>query len=323
VILRDDGVNITFTISHRDDPSEAKTVTFRSLFRGRTNYVALEGPSAGAVLVDRVEISQDLTTRSFSSYSDFADLVVDSRERLRLELELLEHLAPAGAELIMQDDFQGETLDATRWTTLGEVQLQDGHVQLGLPNPDGHIDTWKERPYLLTSKPIAVKSGPLTILGKISFAKNFLSGYGASFAVMTRASNQPGHASGWEKFVLRQGVRANFWPAAWDTQHSLEVHEFLAPDSIELLSTQGVKVDPNVQSYLFRAIDDGQSIELTILDPVRPEQPMTIHSTTTLVNDQGYVGFESTWGSPVTLDSIRIYQTGSSASSTTTVNQHD
>ena len=192
--------------------------------------------------------------------------------------------------------------------------MRDGAVQLGQPNAKGHIDTWKARPYLLTQRPLDSAGGALTILGRIAFAENFLAGYGASFAVMTRADNRHGEGPGWEYSVLRRGVRSNFWPGAWDSKHSLEIHEKPAVNTITLLATQGVEVDPRVRSYLFRVVDDGQTVTLTIVDPMKPEDLLNISSATTPPAGSGFVAFESCWGSPVTLDDVRIYQaTGSEA----------
>jgi hypothetical protein len=135
-----------------------------------------------------------------------------------------------------------------------------------------------------------------------------LAGYGASFAVMTRADDRHGFGPGWENSVLQRGMRANFWPAAWDLEHSLEIHEKPAANTITLLATQGVQVDPNTHFYLFRVVDDGQSATLTIVDPRRPNHPTRISSPTTTTLTEGFVGFESCWGSPVTLDDVQIYQ---------------
>ena len=49
LVMTDDGINVAFTVSLRDDPSINKTVTCRSLFRGKENFIALEGPVAGTV----------------------------------------------------------------------------------------------------------------------------------------------------------------------------------------------------------------------------------------------------------------------------------
>ena len=101
-------------------------------------------------------------------------------------------LAPADAELVLKDDFDEVELNSANWTTLGEVALRDGHVQLGMPNDEQHIDTWRERPYLLTKERFDAAKQPLTIIGKATFAKNYLNGYGGSFAVMTRAEDTYG-----------------------------------------------------------------------------------------------------------------------------------
>lgn len=316
VVMRDDGVNVSFTISLRDDPSISMTVKFRSLFHGKANFVALEGSRQGTTLIERVEISQDLSTTLLSSYADFSSLVQKGRKQHEIEKQLLVALAPDNAVPVLQDSFDAGQLDSGQWMYLGDVQVHDGTAHLGTPNAEGHIDTWKARPYLLTRKRLDPSAGTLTILGRISFADNFLSGYGASFSVMTRADDQHGKGPGWENSVLQRGVRANFWPASWDSEHSLEIHEKPTPNTITLLATHGLQVDPSVRTYLFRVIDDSESVTLTIVDPLQPEVLMTISSPATSALNEGFIGFESCWGSPVTLDDVRIYQDDSPESKT-------
>ncbi|QEG36554.1 FecR domain-containing protein [Bythopirellula goksoeyrii] len=318
VVMRDDGVNVSFTVSLRDDSSTARTVTCRSLFRGMANYIALEGSSTGTTLIEHVEISQDRSTSPLTSYADFSSLILDGGEQRRLELQLLAELAPADATLVLRDDFASRDLDMNSWSSLGDVVVSSGGLQIGLPNAASHIDTWKPRPYLLTRKPLDPTAGTLTILGKITFSENFLAGYGASFAVMTRADNQLGRGPGWENSVLRRGVRANFWPAAWDTEHGLEIHEKPDVNTIRLLATQGFPVDPQTRSYLFRVIDDGDSIIMTVYDPSRTDTSETIASLASSSLREGFIGFESSWGSPVMLDDVRVYQSPRSAQNVST-----
>lgn len=308
MIVRDDGVNLSFTVFRRDEPSERKNVNVRSLFRGQANHLALEGPHLGQLLVERVEITQDVSSPPLSNYSDFSSLVFNDRKQRERRMKLLAALSPDGPP-VLQDDFERGEIDPARWSIVGDVNVVNGRVQLGLPNAEGHIDTWKHRPYLLSRQQLDPRDGRLTIVGAVSFAENFLSGYGGSFAVMTRADDQLGEGPGWEYSILRRGVRANFWPAAWDTQHTLEIHEKPTPNTITLLTTQGLEVDPEVRTYLFRVVDDGEQVTLTIVDPQRPEDLKTVSTTGTTLTQQGFVGFESCWGSPVMLDDIRIFQT--------------
>ncbi|TWT78489.1 FecR protein [Posidoniimonas polymericola] len=308
LVVRDDGVNVSFTVSLRDNPSEGKTVTVRSLFRGKRNHIALEGPAVGAVLVDRVEITQDPTLVPIATYGDLSSLVASDTKKHGHEILLLDRLVPQDAELVLHDSFDGEQIDRTKWATLEEVLLDNGGLQLGRANNAGHIDTWKRRPYLLTRLPLNPQEGTLTILGRVRFAENFLSGYGASFAVMTRADRQRGQGPGWENSVLQRGVRVNFWPAAVDLKHTLEVHEKPAANSISLLATQGVEVDPGARSYLFRVVDDGHAVSLTVIDPQRAEEPMTVAAPAAYSAERGAVAFESCWGSPILVDDVRIYQ---------------
>jgi hypothetical protein len=225
--------------------------------------------------------------------------------------EQLDELAPAGAELIIRDTFDDDRLDERVWKVLGDVSLEQGEVQLGLPNDEQHIDTWKARPYLLTREQFDPSAGTLTILGRVTFSENFLHGYGGSFAVMTRAEDVHGGGPAWENSILRRGVRSNFWPAAYGFDHSLEIHEKPAPNTISLLTAEGFPIAPSSRSYLFRIVDDGGAARLTFVDANDPHTRKSIsHATSSSALRAGYVGFESCWGSPLRLDDVRIYRGG-------------
>lgn len=308
LVVQDDGVNVTLTVSLRDNPSISKTVTCRSLFRGGANHIAIEGALAGSVIVDEVRITQDLAGEALSSYADFTSMLHRQRLQTSIEQEIFKTFVPTNGKLVLEDDFEDEQLNQQLWNTLGETRILDGAVQLGLPNDEGRINTWKARPYLITQDEYDPGVASLTILGKITFADNFLNGYGASFAVMTRADRELGQGPGWEYSILRQGMRANFWPAAWNSEHSLEIHEKPSSNTITLLATQGAEVDPKKKSYLFQVIDDGSNVALTIVDPLQPKFPIKISSPTNATLRTGHIGFESCWGSPILLDDIRIYQ---------------
>jgi hypothetical protein len=309
--MRDDGLNVSFKVSLVENPAISKTITCRSLFRAKENFVALEGSSNGAAIIERLVISQDAPPIGdpipIASLANDASSVLegaDFESAMRLD-----DLTPANSRLLLQDDFDDGTIDLALWSTLGEVVPANGQVQLGLPNEDQHIDTWRARPYLITREKFDPSDGPLVILGKATFAENFLHGYGGSFAVMTRAVNAHGGGPGWENSILRRGVRFNFWPAAYGFDHSLEIHEKPSPSTIRLLTSEGFRISPNSRSYLFRIIDDGRSATITCLDAANPIVRKKIsHRTTSLSLSGGHIGFESCWGSPVLLDNVRIFR---------------
>lgn len=308
--MRDDGLNVTFTVSLVANPAIRKSIICRSLFRGDENFVAFEGSDAGTAIIERLAISQETSSREDASSLAEVDLVPSKQFALKKDItqQLLE-LVPQNAEVVLQDDFGGDSLDAKRWDTLGNIQLHDGRVQLGTLNADANIDTWRPRPYLLTRDHFDPARGALTVLGQLTFAENFLHGYGGSFAVMTRADSTYGGGPTWERSVLRQGIRFNFWPAAYGFDHSLEIHERSNPNAISLLTSAGLNISPQSRSYLFKATDDGQSATLTLIDPDQPQISKTItHSTTMKSGSSGVIAFESCWNSPVQLDNIRIYQ---------------
>lgn len=312
--MRDDGINVTFTVSLVENPSVCKTITCRSLFRSNHNFIALEGSETGTAVVERLLISQN-TSPIDSTDSQTVEATDRSRRTEQAIAESsvrqLSELAPADASLLLQDDFEGRVLDSAMWTTLSDVVLKDGQLQLGLPNDEQHIDTWRARSYLITKEKFDPADGAIVVLGQATFAENFLHGYGGSFAVMSRADNVHGGGPGWENSILRRGVRSNFWPAAFGFDHSLEVHEKPAPDTIRLLAAEGFRISPLSRTYLFCVTDDGDSAVLTLIDAANPAIRKTIsHRTTSSSLAAGHVAFESCWGSPVLIDNIRIFRAG-------------
>lgn len=305
LVMQDDGINVTFTVALRDDPSVNKTVTCRSLFRGAQNYIVFEGAS-GTVAVDRVQLFQDRSAKTIAQTGPTT--AQDSPERMRFIAEQLASMAPPGARLIVSDNFDGPAINDNVWATLDDVTWVNGRIQLGKPNARQHINTFTKRPYLLTRQRYSPADGALMIIGTVEFDTNFLNEYGGSFAVMTRADNGRGNGPGWEYSILRRGIRQNFWPAAWGQKHSLEVHEKASATSLSLLKSEGVEIEPDAREYFFKATDDGDRVTLTIQDMHNPAIKKTVsaHSSSTLKT--GFVGFESCWGCPVWLDNVRIYQ---------------
>lgn len=310
--MRDDGLNVSLTVSLIDNPSVRKTITCRSLFRGNENFVALEGSTAGATIVERLVISQDRSAVDRGIVASGAQGTKSRKATLANDNAAthLKELVPENAELLVADDFDESELNPELWASLGEVAIQAGQAQLGLPNDNQHIDTWKARPYLLTKRRFDSAKLNLLILGKVTFAENFLNGYGGSFAVMTRAQGAHGGGPGWENSILRRGLRANFWPAAVGFDHSLEIHEKPQPNTISLLAAEGFPISPHSRTYLFQIVDDGQSARLTFIDANDPTIKKTVsHATSSAMTTSGQIGFEGCWGSPVWLDDIRIYRT--------------
>ncbi|MEM9351706.1 MAG: hypothetical protein AAGA92_01720 [Planctomycetota bacterium] len=306
--MRDDGMNVAFTVSLTDDPSVRKTVRCRSLFSGYQNFVAIEGCDGG-LIVENVRVSQEPTPDGLAS---LWPAHASSHAMPALSIvgqEAFDQLGPLGAELVLADSFEGDALDPGSWKALGNVEAERGAVRLGAARGGEHIDTWRQRPYLLTRQEFSPGDERLTVVGRVLFADNFLSGYGGSFAVMTRASDRHSSGPGWHNSILTRGVRSNFWPLGLSSGHSLEIHERPSPKTITLLAAESFSIDPRSRLYLFRLVDDGPTLELPLLDAADPEKRMTlVQQTSGAAPGSGRIGFESCWGSPVLLDDVQIYR---------------
>ncbi|MCA9259851.1 MAG: FecR domain-containing protein, partial [Planctomycetales bacterium] len=312
--MRDDGLNVSFTASLADDPTVSKTVTCRSLFRGRRDFIALEGCAGADVEVSQLHIvragfDEDPSHAVARSDAELQGDAARHGDAARQRDRLLQALVPDGLAMVVHDAFEGESLDEKMWTTLGDVTVADGKLRLGATNPQQHIDTWRPRPYLLSKKRFAPRDAELAITGTAVFAPNFLHGYGGSFAVWTRSEAQYGAGVGWEQSALRRGLRANFWPAALGQKRSVELFEMLSPEPINMLATSDFQIDPESRVYLFGFVDDGRECRLTLVDAARPSLRKTIaHPSESPALTDGHVAFEGCWGAPVLLDDLRIYQ---------------
>jgi hypothetical protein len=310
LVMRDDGVNVRFTVSQLDNPSVSKTVTCRSLFRGYKNHIALEGWDAGVTIVDRVRVFQESPAGNLASHfpslsnKPTDNLAANSAEE---QSSPLSDLIPTNAVLVVKDNFEREDIDPRFWTSLGDVTQGQGTISLGKPAVSDHIDTFHPRPYLLTRRQFTPAEGKLYVLGKIEFDENFLRGYGGSFAVMTRSDDEYGSGPEWAVSALSTGVRSNFWPASTRQDHLLEIHEKPSKDTLLFLAGASLEIDPESRAYDFCIEDDGQTVALTIQDRHDSQIRQTLRQPTGSLLRSGFIGFESCWGSRVLLDDVRIY----------------
>jgi hypothetical protein len=316
LVMRDDGVNVSFTVTEIDNPSVTKTVTCRSLFQGYENHIALEGWDQGDVIVEKVHIYQELASAQPAEH--FARFSFTAQNHVRQTLELSENplqtRIPGEASLLVEDRFNDNLLNSRLWSVLGDVQVVDGKVSLGPSKLDNHIDTFHPRPYLLTRQKFNPVSGKVFALGKIEFDGNFLQGYGGSFAVMSRCEGRYGLGPEWAVSALGTGIRCNLWPAAPRADRNLEVQEKTTATTLTFLEGGSLPINPRSRTYYFLMEDSGQEAAITFQDAEDPTIVGTVrHETTSDAPRDGLIGFESTWGSSILLDDVRIYAIKSSA----------
>lgn len=310
LVMRDDGVNVSFTVTEIDNPTVTKTVTCRSLFQGYENHIALEGWDRGKIVVEKVHISQERT--SAQSTDHFAHFAFATQNRPQQSLKKSENpllaQVPREARLVVEDRFDDNLLNSDRWSILGDVQVVDGKVSLGPSKYDNHIDTFHPRPYLLTRQKFNPSRGKIFALGKIEFGSNFLQGYGGSFAVMTRCEGRYSMGPEWAVSALSTGVRCNLWPAAPRADRNLEIQEKSTASTLTFLEGGSLSINPRSRTYYFLMTDSGQEASITFQDAEDPTIVGTIqHNTSSDAPHSGLIGFESTWGSSVLLDNLQIY----------------
>jgi hypothetical protein len=310
LVMRDDGVNVSFTVTEIDNPSVTKTVTCRSLFQGYENHIALEGWDRGNIIIEKVQIYQErASAQSAEHFARFSFAAQNhAHQNPRKSANPLQVQIPQEARLQVEDRFDENLLNAKLWSVLGDVQVVDGKVSLGPSRFDNHIDTFHPRPYLLTRQKFSPASGKVFALGKIEFDDNFLQGYGGSFAVTSRCERRYGEGPEWAVSALSTGIRCNLWPAAPRADHNLEIHEKAMATSLTFLKGGTLAINPRSRAYYFLMEDSGGEAAITIQDASDPSIVGTIRQkTTSAAPRDGLIGFESTWGSSVLLDDVQIY----------------
>jgi hypothetical protein len=310
LVMRDDGVNVSFTVTEVDNPSVTKTVTCRSLFQGYENHIALEGWDRGTVIVEKLQVYQERASEHPADH--FARFAFAAQNRSHIKVRRsdnpLHTQLPSDAVLYLEDRFDDANLDANRWSVMGDIRVFDGKAVLGPAGISNHIDTFHPRPYLLTRREFTPSNGKIFALGKIEFDENFLQGYGGSFAVMSRCEDRYGEGPEWAVSALSTGIRCNLWPAAPRADHNLEIHEKPTAASLTFLQGGALAINPRSRAYYFLMEDSGTEAAITFQDVSDPAIVGTIrHETTADAPRRGLVGFESTWGSSVLLDDVQIY----------------
>jgi hypothetical protein len=316
LVMRDDGVNVSFTVTEVENPSVTKTVTCRSLFQGYENHIALEGWNRGSVIVEKLQVFQQRAAdRPAEHFNRFAFATQNhTRFSIQKSSNPLRTLLPDGAALIIEDRFEEPDLNETIWSALGDVEIVEGKAALGPSNADNHIDTFHPRPYLLSHQRFSPKTDRVFALGKIEFDENYLQGYGGSFAVMSRCEGKYGKGPEWAVSALSTGIRCNLWPAAPSVDHNLEIHEKTAADTLTFLKGGTLAINPRSRGYYFLMEDSGSEATITFQDISDPAISGTIrHQTSPNAPDSGVIAFESTWGSRVLLDDVQIFVSGSAS----------
>ena len=310
LVMRDDGVNVSFSVTQIDKPSVTKTVVCRSLFQGYENHIALEGWNRGTVIVDKMQVYQEPTDDRLADHSRRFAFASEGRslQRTRGIVNPLHAQVPANATLVVEDQFEEPTLNARHWSVLGDVDIVDGKVSLGPSRADNHIDTFHPRPYLLTRSKFVPADARLYVLGEIEFDDNFLQGYGGSFAIMSRCENRYADGPEWAVSALSTGIRCNLWPSAPQADHNLEIHEKPSPAKLTFLKGSTLGINPRSRSYYFLMEDSGNEATITFQDATDPAIVGVVsHETSADAPQGGQIGFESTWGSRVLLDNVRVY----------------
>lgn len=309
LVMRDDGVNVSFTVTQVDKPTITKTVVCRSLFRGYQNHIALEGWNQGTVVVEKLNVYQDLASnRTSDHFARFGFATSQQSPAAHGSQNPLRAHIPRDARLLVEDDFEQATLDHNLWAVLGDVSVDGGKVSLGQGAANKHIDTFHPRPYLLTKQRFSTSDGDRYVLGKIEFDDNFLQGYGGSFAILSRCADHYGDGPEWAVSALSTGIRCNLWPAAPQADHNLEIHEKPTAATLSFVRGSALAIDPLSRCYYFLLEDSGEEIAVTFQDANDPTVVGIIrHRPSPHAPRTGFIGFESTWGSRVQLDDVKIY----------------
>lgn len=186
-----------------------------------------------------------------------------------------------GGVLLVEDSFDGTTLDTSKWQLVNgeDVSITQVDSNIVFDRPTTQLN------YLATAQPYNPAVTPLVITGSVTL------GADADMSIWTRASltanSSPGH-------VLNAGIRINFWADAYDQgwPPHLDILEKTAdvwPWDSTISDGGEISGDDEVLDWSFVITDDGTTITATLIQTSDPSNQVTLTGTSSTQFDENYV----------------------------------
>ena len=197
---------------------------------------------------------------------------------------------PVLADTLVQDDFEGASLNTDKWQLINgptsTITQSGGRVYFDRPN--------LELNYLATARQYDPATTPLIISGSVTLAQN------GDMDIWTRA-NIIANTGGSQWHVLDSGIRINFWQNALDqgsppNLDMLEKTPGVWPWDSSISEGANIPGDDEAVDWDFIITDDGITLTATFTQTDDPTNTLTLTGTTSTHFSTNYVTFTVTQG---------------------------
>jgi hypothetical protein len=199
-------------------------------------------------------------------------------------------MCPLSRGALIEDDFEGDTVDLSKWQLINgpDVSIIQSGGQLFFDRPVLQLN------YLATVEQIDPAEHPLTITGSVTLAMN------GDMDVWTRA-DIVANTGGSTTHVLNSGIRINFWQDAVDSGYppNLDILEKTAgvwPWDSTISDGANIPGDDEAIDWEFVITDDGTTITATFTQISDQTNTLTLTGTSTTDFPTDYVAFTVTSG---------------------------
>jgi|GEM_PF-4486043 len=196
----------------------------------------------------------------------------------------------SGAAPLVQDSFDGASLDLGKWQVLNgpDVSVTQAGGQVQFSRPKTQLN------YLLTAKQFDPAVTPLIITGSVTLGPD------GDMDVWTRA-NALGNTGGGPGHVLDSGIRVNFWRDAVASGYPpvldiLEKTPGVWPWDSSISGGANIPGSTSAVDWSFVITDDGTTITATFTQTSDPANTLTLTGTSTTRFAKNYVAFTVTNG---------------------------
>ncbi len=194
-------------------------------------------------------------------------------------------LGSALGRVLVQDDFEGASLDLTQWQLVqaGAAAISQTDGQIFFSRPTALLC------YFATVEEFDPAVTPVTITGSCTL------GADADIDVWTRASLTP-NAGGGPGHVLDSGIRINFWQDAVDSGYPpnldiLEKTSGVWPWDSSISEGTNIPGDDEALDWDFVVTDDGMIITATFTQTSDPNNTLSLAGTSLTQFDSNYIAF--------------------------------
>jgi hypothetical protein len=199
-------------------------------------------------------------------------------------------ITSASEGTVIQDDFEADTVDLTKWRLINgsSVSITQSNGRVFFDRPVEQLN------YLVTVGQFDPEIAPLTISGSVTLAANGDMDVWTRANIIANTGGGPGH-------ILDSGIRINFWQDAVDSgwPPNLDILEKTAgtwPWDSEISDGTNIPGDDEATDWDFIITDNGETITATFTQTSDPTNTLSLTGTSTTDFDTDYIAFTVTQG---------------------------